>query len=1003
MLQSPWRTTLLATLFACVALACGEPARQDAGAAKASAPAAPAADQPPPGTPPHAKWDIVKLLREDAAAKRSPSDGGGRAWLAPGPENPTQVPVASSRRFELVYEVGPLGIATHGAIYLQVSPFWGWSTPQVEETDAPGYTEFKASASDIELDAKTLGPQLLVIEVVGRPLVAGERLNLVYGAGTPGATTDRFAEHASRFWFAVDGDGDGVRAIVPDSPTVDVLAGPPAQLRVTLPSVARPGERVPVTLALLDAAGNMGTPTAGPIVFPDPPAGLELPARVALTPADHGRMTIYALARTPGNVRLRAEGPQGLAGESNPLQISRDGPRVLWGDLHGHSNFSDGTGTPEDYYLYARDVAGLDVAALTDHDHWGIQALDSHPELWDEIQRQTKRFHEPGRFVTLLGFEWTSWIQGHRHVLRFDDQGKVLSSLDPAYESPLQLWAALAGQPALTFAHHSAGGPVPTNWLIPPDPVLEPITEIVSVHGSSEAADSPQPIYDAVPGNFVRDGALGRGYRFGFIGSGDSHDGHPGLAQLTSPDGGNPLRRPHARRRARGAARAARVCDERPADPAALRARRAPDGREREAGSGREPQRSAVRVGRLAEPARTRRSDPQRPRGRFHRPGWGTRGDARAPRLGAAPGRVRLRARGAARRRRGVVEPDLRRMTGSGAAVDESLISVLLPVWNAADTLPACLASLQRQTEASWECVLVDDGSSDASLAIAREHAARDARFEVLALPHRGLVCALNAGLARCRGRFIARMDADDWMHRERLAVQAAALDASPALAAVGCHTRLFPSAALGPGMRAYARWLASIDSPERVREEAFVECPIPHPTLMLRAELLRELAYRDLGWPEDYDLLLRLLERGESIGVVAKRLLGWRHAPGRLSQTGAAYTPARFVACKAGFLARGFLAGGERYALWGYGGTGRALARALRAHAKHPSLIVELHPRRIGKRIQGARVISPDALERGLGLPLVVSVAGATARAEIRAALAKLGFLETRDFVCAA
>jgi hypothetical protein len=78
-------------------------------------------------------------------------------------------------------------------------------------------------------------------------------------------------------------------------------------------------------------------------------------------------------------------------------------------------------------------------------------------------------------------------------------------------------------------------------------------------------------------------------------------------------------------------------------------------------------------------------------------------------------------------------------------------------------------------------------------------------------------------------------------------------------------------------------------------------------------------------------------------------------------------------------------------------------LARALRGHAKHPAVIIELHPGRIGKRIQGARVIAPDALERELGMPLIVSVAGETARAQIRAALAKLGFRETLDFVCAA
>ena len=89
----------------------------------------------------------------------------------------------------------------------------------------------------------------------------------------------------------------------------------------------------------------------------------------------------------------------------------------------------------------------------------------------------------------------------------------------------------------MTFAHHSAGGPIATNWAYPPDPVLEPLTEVVSVHGSSEAADSPDLIYSPVPGNFVRD-VLDRGFELGFVGSGDSHDGHPGLSQIASGTGG---------------------------------------------------------------------------------------------------------------------------------------------------------------------------------------------------------------------------------------------------------------------------------------------------------------------------------------------------------------------------------------------------------------------------------------------------------------------------------
>src|SRR5437870_12916233 len=107
--------------------------------------------------------------------------------------------------------------------------------------------------------------------------------------------------------------------------------------------------------------------------------------------------------------------------------------------------------------------------------------------------------------------------------------------------------------------------------------------------------------------------------------------------------------------------------------------------------------------------------------------------------------------------------------------VAHPLVSVLLPVWNAAATLPACLRSVQRQTEPRWQCVLVDDGSDDDSLACARWFAAQDPRFEVVAAGHQGLVSALRTGLAHCRARFVARIDPDDLMHRPRLSMPARA------------------------------------------------------------------------------------------------------------------------------------------------------------------------------------------------------------------------------------
>jgi hypothetical protein len=393
------------------------------------------------------------------------------------------------------------------------------------------------SADDVVLDVATLDQQLLGITVTGRALASGERIRIVYGDGELGATADRYAEGASRFWIAVDGDGDGVRAFLADSPSVPVGPGSPAQLIVTAPTIARPGEEIRVTVAVLDEAGNAGIPVEGEVVFDEVPEGLELPTRVSLAPGDGGHATVTGVAREPGLYRLAATGPEGLSAEANPLLVTVDGPRVLWADLHGHSALSDGTGTVQDYFRYARDVAALDVVALTDHDHWGILPLDERPEIFARILREARAFHVPGRFVTLPGYEWTSWIHGHRHVLGFGDEVPLLSSLDPAYESPQQLWRALEGRPVLTFAHHSAGGPIPTNWEIPPDPRFEPVTEIVSVHGSSEALDSPRVIYSPVPGNFVRD-VLDRGYELGFIGSGDSHDGHPGLAHLAAPSGG---------------------------------------------------------------------------------------------------------------------------------------------------------------------------------------------------------------------------------------------------------------------------------------------------------------------------------------------------------------------------------------------------------------------------------------------------------------------------------
>ena len=193
------------------------------------------------------------------------------------------------------------------------------------------------------------------------------------------------------------------------------------------------------------------------------------------------------------------------------------------------------------------------------------------------------------------------------------------------------------------------------------------------------------------------------------------------------------------------------------------------------------------------------------------------------------------------------------------------------------------------------------------------------------------------------------------------------------------------------------------MSSARDVALEAYVECPIAHPSLAIRREVLTLHRYRDMGWPEDYDLVLRLLAAGEALSVVPRRLLAWRDHPERLSRSSFRYDLERFVSCKAHHLSRGLLRGRKDYVLWGYGSTGRMLARALARLDLAPSHIVDVHPRRIGQRIRGALVIAPDALAALPVKPVVASVAGAGARREIREALTGLQYEEGRDFVCAA
>jgi GT2 family glycosyltransferase len=331
-------------------------------------------------------------------------------------------------------------------------------------------------------------------------------------------------------------------------------------------------------------------------------------------------------------------------------------------------------------------------------------------------------------------------------------------------------------------------------------------------------------------------------------------------------------------------------------------------------------------------------------------------------------------------------------------------VAVLLPARNAAATVRAAAVSILRQTERDLALVCVDDGSTDGTGEALSRLAGRDRRVEVVSGPGEGIARALNRGLARCDAGVVARMDADDVAHPGRLALQIEALARDPSLAAVGSRVRLFPRRAVRTGMIRYAAWLNGLVAPDLVLRDLLVESPLVHPAAAIRRSAL-ELAggWRDGLFPEDYDLWLRLAERGGRLSNVGATLLDWRESPARLTRTDPRYDLARHMALKAAFLARGPLAGRGEVAIWGAGETGKGLADALAPHGIAPALFVDVDPRKIGRRVRGAQVVGVPELRRARGLPLLVAVGAAGARDLIRGELARAGFEELRDYRCLA
>lgn len=326
---------------------------------------------------------------------------------------------------------------------------------------------------------------------------------------------------------------------------------------------------------------------------------------------------------------------------------------------------------------------------------------------------------------------------------------------------------------------------------------------------------------------------------------------------------------------------------------------------------------------------------------------------------------------------------------------------MLLPTRDNAGTILDAVGDILAETAPSLELLVVDDGSNDDTPA--RLATVRDPRMTVIRTPGLGIVAALNLAVARARAPLLARMDGDDRSHPGRLGAQRDFLHAHPDVHLVGARVRLEPEGAAGEGMRRYVEWQNGLLTPEDHRREIFVESPLCHPSVMMRREALERLGgYRELPWPEDYDLWLRMDAAGMKLAKLDQELLSWCHRPGRLTFTHPRYGRDRIREAKGTFLAARLRSLGRPVAVWGAGPTGRRIARAMERAGVRAALFVDIDPRKVGGRARGAEIAPPEALRRG-AYTVVAAVGAQGARGLIRAALCDKGLVEGDDFVVAA